>query len=96
MHRDAGEEVDGAVQVEVEQEAHQATHEVPENPAVPQHVAGHQEGQRQAIHQVGGGQVHHVDQGGVPAPHSPSPPPRVATRAQQNHRVQGEAEEEGE
>lgn len=68
MHRDAGEEEDGAVEVEVEEEADETAHEVPEYPAVPQYVACHQEGQRQTIHQVGGGQVHHVDQRGVPAP----------------------------
>lgn len=93
MHRNAGEEEDGAVEVEVEEESYEAAHEVPEHPVVPQHVAGHQEGQRQAVHQVRGGQVHHVDQRGVPAP------PAAAVGAagpHQNHRVQHQAEEEGE
>lgn len=91
VHRDAGEEEDGAVQVEVKEEAYEAAHEVTEHPVVPQHVAGHQEGQRQAVHQVGGGQVHHVDQGGVPVP------PAAVTPAwsQQHHRVERQAEEEG-
>lgn len=92
VHGDARQEEDGAVQVEVEEEPNKAAHEVPEDPAVPQHVAGHQEGQRQAVHQVSGGQVHHVDQGGVP------PPPAAVgpARPEQDHRVQGQAEEEGE
>lgn len=99
VHGDAGEEEDGAVEVEVEEEADEAAHKVPEHPAVPQYVACHQEGQRQAIHQVGGGQVHHVDQRGIPA--SPAAtataaaPAVVAAGAQQHHRVEGEAEEEG-
>lgn len=99
MHGDAGEEEDGAVEVEVEEEADEAAHEVPEHPAVPQHVARNQEGQRETVHQVSGGQVHHVDQRGVPAP----PAARAATAAtvlvaagsQQHHRVEREAEEEG-
>lgn len=62
VHRDAGKEEDGAVEIEVEQEAYEAAHEVPKHPAVPQHIACHQEGQRQAVHQVSGGQVHHIDQ----------------------------------
>lgn len=47
---DTGEEEDGTVEIEVEQETHQATHKVPKHPAVSQHVAGHQEGQGQAVH----------------------------------------------
>lgn len=62
MHGNAGEKEDGAVEVEVEEEADEATHEVSKHPAVPQHVARHQEGQRQAVHQVSGGQIYHVDQ----------------------------------
>ena len=99
MHGDAGEEEDGAVEVEVEEEADEAAHEVPEHPAVPQHVARHQEGQRQSIHQVGGGQVYHVDQRGVPAPSATADAAAaaavVAAGAQQHHGVEGEAEEEG-
>lgn len=101
MHGDAGEEEDGAVEVEVEEEADEAAHEVPEHPAVPQHVARHQEGQRQTVHQVGGGQVHHVDQRGVPAPTAARAATAtaatvlVAAGSQQHHRVEREAEEEG-
>lgn len=35
VHRDAGEEEDGAVQVEVEEEADEPAHEVSEHPVVP-------------------------------------------------------------
>lgn len=99
MHGDAGEEEDGAVEVEVKEEADEAAHEVPEHPAVPEHVARHQEGQRQTVHQVGGGQVHHVDQRGVPASPTTTAAAAAATvvaaGAQQHHRVEGEAEQEG-
>ncbi|TNN47449.1 hypothetical protein EYF80_042334 [Liparis tanakae] len=96
VHGDAGEEEDGAVEVEVEEEADEAAHEVAEDPAVPQHVTRHQEGQRQAVHEVGGGQVHHVDQRGVPAPPAAAAAAAVmAAGAQQHHRVEGEAEDEG-
>lgn len=46
VHGDASQEKDGAVEVEVEEEANEPTHEVTKHPVVPQHVAGHQEGQR--------------------------------------------------
>lgn len=68
MHRDAGEEEDGAVEVEVEQKPNKAAHEVPKHPAVSQHVARHQERQRKTIHQVSRGQVNHVDERGIPTP----------------------------
>ena len=99
VHRDAGEEEDGAVEVEVEEEANQAAHEVPEHPPIPQHVARHQERQRQTIHQVSGRQVHHVDQRGVPStPAATSPAAAavlVAAGSQQHHGVEREAKEEG-
>lgn len=99
VHRDASEEKDGAVEVEVEEEADESAHEVPEHPVIPQHIAGNQEGQRQAVHQVGGGQVHHVDQGGVPATTAADATAAAAGAAaagsQQHHRVEREAEEKG-
>lgn len=94
VHRDASEEKDGAVEVEVEEEADESAHEVPKHPVIPQHVAGNQEGQRQAVHQVGGGQVHHVDQGGVPAT-TAADAAAAAAGSQQHHRVEREAEEKG-
>lgn len=98
VHRDASEEKDGAVEVEVEEEADESAHEVSEHPVIPQHVAGNQEGQRQAVHQVGGGQVHHVDQGGVPATtavNAAAAAGAAAAGSQQHHRVEREAEEKG-
>lgn len=92
VHRDAGQEEDGTIEVEIEEEPYKTTHEVPKNPAIPQDIARHQEGQRQAVHQVGGGQVHHVDQRGVPALPATAGP----ARPKQNHRVQGQAEEKRE
>lgn len=53
MDRNAGEEGDGTVQIEVEEEANEATHEVSKDPAVPHDVAGHEKRQRQAVHEVG-------------------------------------------
>lgn len=94
VHGDASQEKDGAVEVEVEEEADESTHEVPEHPVIPQHVAGHQEGQRQTVHQVGGRQVHHVDEGGVPAT-AATAGGAAAAGSQQHHRVEREAEEEG-
>lgn len=94
MHGDACQEKDGAVEVKVEEEANQPTHEVPKHPVIPQHVAGHQEGQRQAVHEVGGRQVHHVDEGGVPAT-AAAASGAAAAGSQQHHRVEREAEEEG-
>lgn len=67
MHRNASEEEDGAVEIEVEEKADQAAHEVPKNPLVSHDVTGYEEWQRQAVHEVCGGQVDHVYQRGVPA-----------------------------
>jgi len=86
---DAREEEDGTVEVKVEEETDKAAHEVPEDPAVTHDVARHQERQRQAVHEVRRGQVHHVDQRGVPAP-------GLAKGAVEDDRVQGDAEEERE
>lgn len=94
VHGDASQEEDGAVEVKVEEEANESTHEVPEHPVIPQHVAGHQKGQRQTVHEVGGGQVHHVDEGGVPAT-AATAGGAAAAGSQQHHRVEREAEEEG-
>lgn len=94
MHGDASQEKDGAVEVKVEEKANEPTHEVPEHPVIPQHVAGHQEGQRQTVHEVGGCQVHHVDEGGVPAA-TTAASCAAAAGSQQYHRVEREAEEEG-
>lgn len=89
VHGDAGEEEDGAVEVEVEEEADQAAHEVAEHPAVAHDIAGDEEWQRQAVHEVCGGQVDHVDEGGVPAL-------GTSEGAVEDDGVEGDAEEEGE
>lgn len=89
VNRDAGEEEDGAVEVKVEEEANQATHEVPEHPSVLHDVARHQKGQRQPVHEVRGRQVDHVDRRGVPAL-------GAAERLVQDVPLQRDAEEEGE
>lgn len=89
VDRDAREEEDGTVEVEVEEEADQAAHEVSEDPAVSHDVTGHEERQRQAVHEVRRGQIDHVDQGSVPALGSPE-------GTVEDHRVEGDAEEEGE
>lgn len=41
MHRDAGEEKNATVQVEVEQEAHQSTHEISKDPVVMHDITGY-------------------------------------------------------
>lgn len=89
MDRDAGEEEDGTVEVKVEEETDQATHEVPEDPAVTHDVTGHKEWQRQAVHEVCGGQVDHVDQRRVPAFGLPE-------GSEEYDRVEDDAEDEGE
>lgn len=89
VHRDTREEEDGAVQVEVEEEANQAAHEVSKHPAISHHVTGHQEGQRQPVHEVCGGQVDHVDQRRIPAL-------GASEGAIQDDGVQRDAEDEGE
>lgn len=83
-----GEEEDAAVQVEVKQETHQPAHEVSKNPMVTHHVTGHEERQREAVHQIRGGQIDHVDQRSVPLTAALAGP-------QEDGGVQDEAEQEG-
>lgn len=63
VHGDAGQQQDAAVEVGVEQEAHQPAQQLPEGPPVTQGVGGDEEGQRQHIKQVSYHQVHQVDGG---------------------------------
>lgn len=85
-----GEEEDAAVQVEVKQETHQPAHEVSKNPMVTHHIAGHEERQREAVHQIRGGQIDHVDQRSVPLTATPAP-----VGPKEDGGVQDEAEQEG-
>lgn len=85
-----GEEEDAAVQVEVKQKTHQPAHEVSKNPMVTHHVAGHEERQREAIHQIHGGQIDHVDQRSVPLTAA-----SALMGSQEDGGVQEEAEQEG-
>lgn len=62
MDGDTSEEENGAVEVKVEEKTDQAAHEIPKHPAVTHDIASHKEWQRQAVHEVCRGQVHHVDQ----------------------------------
>lgn len=89
VHGNASEEWDGTVQIEVEQEANKATHEVAKDPTVPHDVAGHEEGQWQAVHEVRWREVDHVDERGVP-------PLGLEKGSEEDDRVQGDAENEGE
>lgn len=67
VNRDAGQQQDAAVEVGVEQEAHQPAEQVPKGPPVTQGIGDDEEGQRQHIKQVGHHQVHQIDGGTVPA-----------------------------
>lgn len=87
VDRDASEEENGAVEVKVKKKSDQPAHEVPEDPAVSHDVTSNEKWQRQAIHEVCGGQVDHVDQRGVPS----LGPPKGAV---EDHRVERDAENE--
>lgn len=45
VDRNAGEEGDGTVQIEVEEKANEAAHEVPKDPTITHDVTGHKEWQ---------------------------------------------------
>ena len=61
LEADAREEENGAVQVAVELEAHQAAGQVPEGPVVMAGVVEDEEGQGTDVQEVGHSQVQHID-----------------------------------
>ena len=65
----AGEEEDAAIQVEVEAEADELAHEVPEDPVFSTGIVVNQEGKAGEIQQVCAGQVQHDDGAASPGPH---------------------------
>lgn len=68
IHADAGEEEDAAVEVDVEQEAHNFAGRHPEGPVAVVGVIVDEGGQRQNVQEVGQGEVEQEDGGGVPGP----------------------------
>lgn len=84
VHRDAGQQQEAAVEVGVEQEAHQLAEQLPEGPSVPQGAGDDEEGQCQHIKQVGYHQVHQIDGGTAPAL-------GLVPGESQNSAIQGEA-----
>lgn len=68
IHADAGEEEDAAVEVDVEQKAHNFAGRHPEGPVVVVTVVVDEGGQRQNVQEVGQGEVEQEDGGGVPGP----------------------------
>lgn len=85
----AGKKEDTAVKIEVKQKTYQSAHEVSEDPMVTHYIAGHEERKREAVHQICGCQVDHVDQRRVPLSASPT---TVGT--QEDRGVQDDAEQE--
>lgn len=66
---EAGEEEDAAVQVEIETEADELTHEMPKDPVFAAGIVVDQEREAGEIEQVRAGQVQHDDRAAFPGPH---------------------------
>lgn len=69
IHADAGEEEDAAVEVDIEQKAHNFAGRHPEGPVAVVGVIVDEGGQRQNVQEVGEGEVEQEDGGGVPGAH---------------------------
>lgn len=66
VHADAGEQQDAAVEVGVEEEAHDLAGGDAKGPVAAVGVVVDEGGQREHVQEVGQGQVEHVDRAGVP------------------------------
>lgn len=96
IHADAGEEEDAAVEVDVEQEAHDFAGRHPERPVAVVGVVVDQRGQREDVQEVRQGEVEHEDGGGVPRSHLQEEPQSrgVEQEADDKHQTVGDGQED--